>query len=161
MDYVLVSQCYCEAAESLRLWKVSESCQTSDAELDIIAQCVWFYVARGFDWFVSKFPKVLVVDYVGWSILWVVIFQDFSFFLWKFLGYFPHVCRFRILGFMIFCSRSETVAVWLSEDSILQSRALYFFSFLAPTISLRRVQRLTCWLYGLLLNNSIKILIMG
>jgi hypothetical protein len=44
---------------------------------------------------------------------------------------------------MIFCSRSETVAVWLSEDSILQSRALYFFSFLVPTISLRRVQRLT------------------
>ncbi len=69
--------------------------------------CVWFYVARGFDWFVSKFPKVLVVDFVGWSILWVVIFQDSSFFLWEFFGYFPHVCRFKILGFMIFCSRSD------------------------------------------------------
>lgn len=74
--------------------------------------CVWFYVARGFDWFVSKFPKVLVVDFVGWSILWEVIFQDSSFFLWKFFGYCPLFCRSRILGFMIFCSRSETVAAF-------------------------------------------------
>lgn len=123
IDYVLVSQCFCEAAESLRLCKVSESCQTSDAELDIIA-CVWFYVARGFDWFVSKFPKVLVVDFVGWSILWEVIFQDSSFLLWNFFGYFPHVCRFRILGFMIFCSLSDCCCS--SEDSILHSRAFVF-----------------------------------
>jgi hypothetical protein len=61
---------------------------------------VWFYVARGFDWFVSKFPEVLV-DFVGCSILWVVIFQDSPFISLKFFGYFPHVCRFRVYDILV------------------------------------------------------------
>jgi hypothetical protein len=39
-------------------------------------------------------------------------FSGFFYFSLKFLGYFPHVCRFRILGFIIFCSRSETIAIF-------------------------------------------------
>jgi hypothetical protein len=163
IDYVLVSQCFCEVAVSLRLCKVSESCQTCDAEIDIIACGCDFMWLEGL---IDLYPSFLK----SWLILWVALYYEWWFFrilllfLWSFLATFLMFVDLGFQGLRYFGLALRLLlhfAIWLSEDSSLQSRALYFFSFLVPMISLKRVQRLTCWLYGLLLNNSIKILIMG
>jgi hypothetical protein len=63
INYILVSQCYCEAAESLRLCKVSESCQTSDAELDFM----WL------EGLIDLYPSFLKSL---WLILWVGLYYE-------------------------------------------------------------------------------------
>jgi hypothetical protein len=70
IDYVLVSRCFCEAAGSLRLCKVSESCQTSDAELDIIACVCDFMWLEGL---IDSYPSFLKSL---WLILWVGLYYE-------------------------------------------------------------------------------------